>query len=144
MKNRTRIAHSSASRSIRAATAPGLRQWYGGGQPDRIVVNGTDRNDAIDVRGDAGGVTVTSPQVGIVHSEAANDARDQRTRGHGRSRFRRPGRRRDPAHGGRSTRPVAGRSSQWAGRRGPVSPWGPAKSRAASNEAAFASQGPIA
>jgi Ca2+-binding RTX toxin-like protein len=47
----------------------------GDGQPDRVVVNGTDGDDAINVNGDAGGVKVSglAATVGILHSEAAND-----------------------------------------------------------------------
>ena len=47
----------------------------GDGERDRIVVNGTNRTDAIDVSGDAGRVTVSglAARVGILHSEAAND-----------------------------------------------------------------------
>jgi len=47
----------------------------GDGQPDRVVVNGTDADDTIDVSGGAGGVQVSglAATVGISHSEAAND-----------------------------------------------------------------------
>src|SRR5262245_3531215 len=47
----------------------------GDGQIDRVVVNGTDRDDAIDVSGDAGGVNVSglAATIGILHAEAAND-----------------------------------------------------------------------
>jgi Ca2+-binding RTX toxin-like protein len=47
----------------------------GDGQPDRVVVNATNGNDAITVSGDAGGVTVKglAPAIGILHSEVAND-----------------------------------------------------------------------
>ena len=47
----------------------------GDGQADRIVVNATNGDDAITVRGDAGGVTVKGliPAIGILHPEAAND-----------------------------------------------------------------------
>ncbi len=59
--------------NIDLAGAPGGTS--GDGERDRIVVNGTDRNDAIDVRGDAGRVTVSglAARVGILRSEAAND-----------------------------------------------------------------------
>jgi Ca2+-binding RTX toxin-like protein len=47
----------------------------GDGQADRVVVNGTDGDDAIRVFGDAGGVNVKglAPFVEILHAEAAND-----------------------------------------------------------------------
>jgi len=47
----------------------------GDGEPDRIVVNATNGDDAITVRGDAGGVRVKglAPAIGILHAEAAND-----------------------------------------------------------------------
>ena len=47
----------------------------GDGQPDRVVVNATDRDDAIDVSGDARVVKVSglAPTIKILHSEVAND-----------------------------------------------------------------------
>jgi len=47
----------------------------GDGQADRVVVNGTDGDDAINVNGDAGGVKVSGlvPTVEIFHPEVAND-----------------------------------------------------------------------
>jgi Ca2+-binding RTX toxin-like protein len=47
----------------------------GDGQADRVVVNGTNGNDSIDVSGDAGGVKVSglAAAVEITHAEAAND-----------------------------------------------------------------------
>ena len=47
----------------------------GDGQPDRVVVKGTEGNDTIDVSGDAGGVKVSglAATLGILHAEAAND-----------------------------------------------------------------------
>jgi Ca2+-binding RTX toxin-like protein len=47
----------------------------GDGQRDRVVVNGTNGDDAITVSGDAGGIKVKglAPAIGILHSEAAND-----------------------------------------------------------------------
>src|SRR6266542_1293723 len=47
----------------------------GDGQADRVVVNGSDRNDKVHVSGDAGGVTVTglAASVAILHPEAASD-----------------------------------------------------------------------
>jgi Ca2+-binding RTX toxin-like protein len=47
----------------------------GDGQPDRVVVNGTNGNDAIDVSGDAQAVRVSglTPTVKILHPEVAND-----------------------------------------------------------------------
>jgi Ca2+-binding RTX toxin-like protein len=53
----------------------------GDGQSDRVVVNGTNGNDAIDVSGDANGVTVSglAPTVRVLHSEAANDRLEIKT-----------------------------------------------------------------
>jgi Ca2+-binding RTX toxin-like protein len=47
----------------------------GDGQADRVVVNGTNGNDAIDVSGDATKVKVSglAPTIAILHSEAASD-----------------------------------------------------------------------
>jgi Ca2+-binding RTX toxin-like protein len=47
----------------------------GDGQRDRVVVDGTNGNDAITVSGDAGGINVKglAPFIGILHPEAAND-----------------------------------------------------------------------
>jgi hypothetical protein len=47
----------------------------GDGQADRVVVNATDGNDAIDVSGDADVVKVSglAPTIKILHSEVAND-----------------------------------------------------------------------
>jgi RTX calcium-binding nonapeptide repeat (4 copies) len=47
----------------------------GDGSGDRIIVNGTNGNDAIAVTGDAGGVKASglAATVGILHSEAATD-----------------------------------------------------------------------
>jgi Ca2+-binding RTX toxin-like protein len=47
----------------------------GDGQADRVIVNGTNGDDAIDVDGDASGVKVSGlvPSVRVFHSEAAND-----------------------------------------------------------------------
>ena len=47
----------------------------GDGEPDRLVVNGTNGNDAIDVSGDASVVKVSglAPTVRALHPEAAND-----------------------------------------------------------------------
>ncbi len=46
----------------------------GDGQPDRVVVNGTNGNDTIDISGDASGVAVSglSALVAIVHQEATD------------------------------------------------------------------------
>src|SRR5207247_10029888 len=53
----------------------------GDGQPDRIVVNATNGNDAIDASGDAQVVKVSglAPTVKILHPEAANDRLDINT-----------------------------------------------------------------
>jgi Ca2+-binding RTX toxin-like protein len=47
----------------------------GDGQADRVVVDGTNRNDAIDVSGDAGEVKTSglAATVAILHPEVAND-----------------------------------------------------------------------
>jgi RTX calcium-binding nonapeptide repeat (4 copies) len=47
----------------------------GDGQPDRVVVKGTEGDDTIDVSGDAGGVNVSglAATVRVLHAEAAND-----------------------------------------------------------------------
>jgi Ca2+-binding RTX toxin-like protein len=47
----------------------------GDGQPDRVVVNGTNGDDSIAVTGDAGGVKVSglAATVAILHPEVAND-----------------------------------------------------------------------
>jgi RTX calcium-binding nonapeptide repeat (4 copies) len=53
----------------------------GDGQADRVVVNGTNANDAITVRGDAGAVQVTglAATIAILHPEAANDQLEIKT-----------------------------------------------------------------
>jgi Ca2+-binding RTX toxin-like protein len=55
----------------------------GDGQSDRIVVNGTNDDDTINVSGDAGGVNVKglAPTIGILHAEAANDRLEINTLG---------------------------------------------------------------
>ncbi len=47
----------------------------GDASPDRVIVNGTNGDDAINVNGDAGGVKVSglAATVEVLHSEAAND-----------------------------------------------------------------------
>jgi Ca2+-binding RTX toxin-like protein len=47
----------------------------GDGQPDRVVVNATNGNDAIEVKGDASIVKVggLTPTINVLHTEAAND-----------------------------------------------------------------------
>jgi len=47
----------------------------GDGEADRVVVNGSNGEDAITVHGDAGGVKVSglAATVGILHPEVAND-----------------------------------------------------------------------
>jgi len=61
--------------AVNADLAGTLGGAGGDGQPDRVVVNGTEGNDTIDVSGDAGGVKVSglAATIGILHSEAAND-----------------------------------------------------------------------
>jgi Ca2+-binding RTX toxin-like protein len=53
----------------------------GDGQADRVVVNGTNGNDAIDVSGDAQAVKVSglAATIEILHSEVANDRLDVNT-----------------------------------------------------------------
>ncbi len=47
----------------------------GDGAADRVIVNGTNGDDTIDVNGDAGGLQVSGlvPAVRVLHSEPAND-----------------------------------------------------------------------
>jgi hypothetical protein len=54
----------------------------GDGQVDRVVVNGTNGDDNVDVNGDAAGVNVDglTPAVHIFHSEIANDRLEIETR----------------------------------------------------------------
>jgi Ca2+-binding RTX toxin-like protein len=61
--------------AVNADLAGTLGGASGDGQPDRVVVNGTEGNDTIDVSGDAGGVKVSglAATIGILHAEAAND-----------------------------------------------------------------------
>jgi hypothetical protein len=60
---------------VNADLAGTLGGTTGDAQPDRVVVNGTDGNDTIEVSGDAGGVKVSglAATIGILHAEAAND-----------------------------------------------------------------------
>ena len=53
----------------------------GDGQADRVVVNGTNGDDTIDVSGNAGDVEVggLAATIGILHSDAANDRLDVHT-----------------------------------------------------------------
>jgi hypothetical protein len=53
----------------------------GDGATDSVIVKGTDRNDAIDVSGDAADVKVSglAATVSILHTEAANDRLDVNT-----------------------------------------------------------------
>ena len=50
----------------------------GDGQPDHVVVSGTDGNDRLDVNGDAGAVKVSglAATVEVLHPEVANDRLD--------------------------------------------------------------------
>jgi hypothetical protein len=59
--------------NVDLAGAPGGAA--GDGQPDRVVVNATNGDDAINVDGDAGGVKASglAATVELLHSEAAND-----------------------------------------------------------------------
>src|SRR4029450_4021346 len=60
-----------------AGAAPG----GGDGEPDRVVLNGTNGDDAIRVFGDAQGVNVKglAPFVEILHPEGANDRLEGKT-----------------------------------------------------------------
>jgi Ca2+-binding RTX toxin-like protein len=61
--------------SVNVDLAGTLGGATGDGQPDRVVVNGTNNDDTIRVNGDATEVTAKglSPTIGILHLEAAND-----------------------------------------------------------------------
>jgi Ca2+-binding RTX toxin-like protein len=61
--------------SLNVDLAGALGGTTGDGQSDRVVVNGTNGEDSINVNGDTGGVKVSglAPTVKILHSEAAND-----------------------------------------------------------------------
>ncbi len=61
--------------SVNVDLAGSLGGAAGDGQPDRVVVNATNGNDAITVTGDAGGVKASglAATVAVAHSEAAND-----------------------------------------------------------------------
>jgi len=61
--------------SVNVDLAGTLGGATGDGQADRIVVNGTNGNDAIDASGDAGLVKVSglAPTIKILHSQIAND-----------------------------------------------------------------------
>jgi hypothetical protein len=60
---------------VRVDLAATLGGATGDGQADRLVVNATEGEDAINVQGDAGGVKVNglSATVAVLHSEVAND-----------------------------------------------------------------------
>jgi Ca2+-binding RTX toxin-like protein len=60
--------------NVDLASRPG--SGTGDGQPDSVIVNGTNGNDTISVSADAGAVNVTGlgAAVGITNAEAANDA----------------------------------------------------------------------
>jgi hypothetical protein len=61
--------------SVNVDLAGTLGGATGDGQADRIVVNATNGDDAIDVSGDANVVKVSGlvPTIKILHSEVAND-----------------------------------------------------------------------
>jgi Ca2+-binding RTX toxin-like protein len=61
--------------SVNVDLAGALGGATGDGQADRVVVNGTNGEDSINVTGDAGGVKVSglAPTVKILHPEVAND-----------------------------------------------------------------------
>jgi len=60
---------------VRVDLAVTLGGGTGDGQADRVIVNATEGEDAINVQGDAAGVKVSglAATVGILHPEAAND-----------------------------------------------------------------------
>jgi RTX calcium-binding nonapeptide repeat (4 copies) len=60
---------------VRVDLAATVGGGTGDGQADRVVLNATDGEDAINVNGDAGGVKVSglSATVAVLHSEVAND-----------------------------------------------------------------------
>jgi Ca2+-binding RTX toxin-like protein len=61
--------------SVNVDLAGALGGAAGDSAADRVIVNGTDGNDAVNVNGDAGGVKVNglAAAVKILHSEIAND-----------------------------------------------------------------------
>jgi hypothetical protein len=61
--------------NVNVDLAGALGGAVGDGQPDRVVVNGTNHNDAIDVSGDSGEVKTSglAATVAIFHPEVAND-----------------------------------------------------------------------
>jgi Ca2+-binding RTX toxin-like protein len=61
--------------SLNVDLAGALGGTTGDGQSDRVVVNGTNGEDSINVNGDTDGVKISglAPTVKILHSEAAND-----------------------------------------------------------------------
>ena len=95
----------------------------GDGQADRIIVNGTNGDDTIDVDGDASGVAVSGlvPTIHVFHSQVANDRLEIGTlegidsvssgrTGRGRDpapRRRHPRRLEDPEGGGGASSPEA-------------------------------------
>jgi Ca2+-binding RTX toxin-like protein len=62
-------------KAVNVDLAGALGGATGDGQADRVVVNGTNGDDSIDVTGDAARVNASglAATVGILHSEAAND-----------------------------------------------------------------------
>ena len=62
-------------RSVNVDLAGTLGGSAGDGQLDRVVVNGTNGDDAVTVTGDGGGVTASglAATVGILHAEPASD-----------------------------------------------------------------------
>jgi hypothetical protein len=69
--------------SVNVDLAGTLGGAAGDGQPDRVIVNGTNGNDAVTVTGDGGGVKASglAATVGILHAEAANDRLEINTLG---------------------------------------------------------------
>ena len=105
--------------SVNVDLAGTLGGATGDGQPDRVVVNATNNDDAIKVNGDATEVTEKglAPAIGIRHSEEANDRLEINTlAGIDTVKLGRPRRRPDPALRGRCARPLRPGSS---GLRGP-------------------------
>ncbi len=94
---------------VRLDLAGTLGGATGDGQTDRVVVNATDGEDAINVQGDADVVKAErAGRVGRGPPPGGRErpARDQHPRGQGRGRLQRPGRRGDPAPRRRHPRPL--------------------------------------
>ena len=67
--------------SVNVDLAGSIGGTAGDGSAERVVVNGTNGNDTIDVSGDAGGVKVRglAATIGVLHSDGASDRLDINT-----------------------------------------------------------------